>query len=93
LTNFNAGRETGADAGGYGCTVARNHDREGVMSGADPAAPPQPDIPERVECQVCHRQLPAAQALRQEADDYVLWFCGSNCYRKWQEDGAVAQKD
>ncbi|MGD2073972.1 MAG: DUF3330 domain-containing protein [Gammaproteobacteria bacterium] len=57
------------------------------MTASDRREPPKPEAPEQVSCEVCRRQLPAAEALRQEAEDYVLWFCGQECFSKWRSTG------
>jgi hypothetical protein len=42
----------------------------------------------RVACEICLREIPASEARIAEATDYVLYFCGLECYDKWrnQED-------
>ena len=41
-------------------------------------------------CEVCLKEIPHSEAQTSEIDDYVLHFCGIDCYRKWQEEN---QKD
>jgi hypothetical protein len=62
---------------------------EAQMSTDDVIDPAEPRVPERVSCEVCRRELPAEQALHQEAEDYALWFCGHDCYAKWRRDNAA----
>lgn len=45
----------------------------------------RPEEPELLECEVCMAQIPADTHISAESDDYVLHFCGVECYRKWQE--------
>ena len=37
-----------------------------------------------VECEVCMKEIPTSEARSEEASDYVLHFCGLECYEKWQ---------
>jgi hypothetical protein len=41
--------------------------------------------PERVSCDVCLKQVPKSEAQSPEASDYVLYFCGLDCYEKWKQ--------
>lgn len=45
-----------------------------------------------VACEVCLREIPASEASSCEASDYVVHFCGLDCYEKWRKqdshDGA-----
>ena len=38
---------------------------------------------ETVPCEVCLKEIPRSEAKTSEVDDYVLHFCGINCYDKW----------
>ena len=42
-------------------------------------------VPERVPCQVCQHEIPSDDALLFEATDYVVYFCGLECYQRWRE--------
>ena len=37
----------------------------------------------RISCEVCMKQVPASEAKSAEAVDYVVHFCGLDCYQKW----------
>jgi len=41
-----------------------------------------------VACEVCLKEIPASEASSEEATDYVIYFCGLDCYQTWssQED-------
>lgn len=39
---------------------------------------------EQVACGVCLKEVPKSEAMVAEATDYVLHFCGLDCYAKWQ---------
>ncbi len=38
-----------------------------------------------VACEVCRTQIPISEAKSAEAVDYVMYFCGLNCYEKWKK--------
>ena len=42
-----------------------------------------------VPCNVCQHEIPSSEALIAEAVDYVVYFCGLDCYERWrkQRDG------
>ena len=39
---------------------------------------------EMIECSVCLKEVPKSEAKIAEAQDYVQYFCGLECYTKWQ---------
>lgn len=38
-----------------------------------------------VECEVCMKEIPASESMSDEASDYVMHFCGLECYGKWRQ--------
>ena len=36
-----------------------------------------------VSCEVCLKEIPKSEATVAEAVDYFVYFCGSDCYQKW----------
>ncbi len=47
-----------------------------------------------VSCDVCLKEIPPSVAQIEEIGDYVLYFCGVDCYQKWQqENGKAAEKE
>ena len=47
---------------------------------------------ENVPCEICLKEIPRSEAKIEEATDYVLYFCGLDCYKKWlEEDKAKKQ--
>lgn len=38
---------------------------------------------ELIECEICLREVPITEATSPEAADYVVYFCGLECYDKW----------
>jgi len=47
-------------------------------------APEIPSDPDRVACNVCFKEIPLSEAVNEEATDYVVHFCGLDCYAKWK---------
>lgn len=39
---------------------------------------------ERVACDVCLKEVPKSEAMSPEATEYVMHFCGLDCYEKWK---------
>lgn len=44
-----------------------------------------PKEPEHVACEVCMKQIPKDVATSAEGEEYVVHFCGLECYTKWQQ--------
>jgi hypothetical protein len=36
-----------------------------------------------VSCEVCLKEIPKSEASVPEAVDYFVYFCGADCYQKW----------
>jgi Domain of unknown function (DUF3330) len=43
--------------------------------------------PALVSCEVCLKEVPITEATIPEATDYVVHFCGLECYEKWKSQG------
>lgn len=41
-----------------------------------------------VSCEVCLKEIPVSEARSAEAADYVVHFCGIECYVQWKEQEA-----
>ena len=41
---------------------------------------------ELLPCAVCQKEIPKSEALSSEDQDYVLYFCGPDCYENWAAD-------
>ena len=41
---------------------------------------------ELLPCAVCQKEIPKSVALSAEDQDYVLYFCGLECYESWAAD-------
>lgn len=46
----------------------------------------RPELPDKVQCAVCGDEIAPAEAKSVEAQDYVMYFCGLQCYQQWRED-------
>lgn len=40
---------------------------------------------EPVSCRVCHREIPHAEALNIEGQEYTYYFCGYGCFDHWHQ--------
>lgn len=41
---------------------------------------------DKVSCKICLKEIPKSEAKSAEATDYVLYFCGLECYAKWKTE-------
>lgn len=46
----------------------------------------EPIETKKVQCEVCLKEIPKSEAKVAEASDYVMYFCGLDCYENWQEE-------
>jgi hypothetical protein len=47
-----------------------------------------------VSCRVCHREIPFAEALNIEGQEYMYYFCGYGCYDHWRQgEGTQKQRE
>jgi hypothetical protein len=53
---------------------------------------PENQPEELVSCKVCLKEIPRSVASSQEGSDYVLYFCGDNCFVEWQKGLTEADK-
>lgn len=37
-----------------------------------------------VSCEICLKEIPKSLAHTEEAEDYALYFCGLDCFDKWE---------
>jgi hypothetical protein len=51
------------------------------------ATPKRPTEVETVQCDVCMAEIPLSEAKSAEAEEYVMHFCGLDCYDKWRRQG------
>ena len=48
--------------------------------------PDKPKEPEHVQCGMCRKEVPKSEAVVPEAQDYMVHFCGLECYEKWKKE-------
>lgn len=41
--------------------------------------------PEKVACEVCFKEIPISEATSVKATDYIVYYCGLDCYDKWRK--------
>jgi hypothetical protein len=46
----------------------------------------KPTEHETVPCEICLKEIPRSKAKNVEVDDYILHFCGVDCYDKWRKE-------
>lgn len=52
-----------------------------------PTRPELPDNPpSNSRCAACGEQLVPGQSKSVEVQDYVLYFCGLDCYHRWRHE-------
>lgn len=42
-----------------------------------------PDDTQLVSCEVCIKTVPLSESHISEAQDYITFFCGLDCYEQW----------
>lgn len=42
-----------------------------------------------VPCEECLKEIPISEAKVDEANDYVAYFCGLDCYDKWRHENSI----
>lgn len=47
---------------------------------------------QQVACKICLKEIPASEAKSSEAQDYIIYFCGLECYDKWRRRAQSAMK-
>lgn len=39
-----------------------------------------------ISCEMCLSDIPPSASGNSEAEDYVMYFCGIECYAQWKDD-------
>ena len=52
-----------------------------------------PKEPEHVPCNICMKEVPLDEASSFEAVDYVIHFCGLECFNKWKKEKQFQQEN
>lgn len=42
-------------------------------------------VPEVVSCDVCFKEIPLSEATSVKSTDYIVYYCGLECYDKWKK--------
>ncbi len=42
-------------------------------------------VPQQLPCEVCVTEIPVSEAVSEEATDYVVYFCGLDCFDQWSK--------
>jgi len=45
----------------------------------------RPTNVETIQCAVCMKEIPSSEAKNAEVQDYVMHFCGLECYDQWSK--------
>ncbi len=53
---------------------------------------PQYREDELVACEICLKEIPVSEAKNEEAADYVMHYCGLECYAIWQAQQKKSEK-
>jgi hypothetical protein len=51
----------------------------------------QPREPQKVKCEVCRKEIPRSDAQSAEAAEYVVYFCGFDCFHQWKTNRQTPQ--
>jgi hypothetical protein len=54
--------------------------------------PVQSVEPVQLACEVCLKEVPHTEVQLEEASDYVMYFCGLECYAIWREQDKKEQQ-
>jgi len=38
-----------------------------------------------IECAICLEEIPGSTAKGSDAQDYMQYYCGIDCYKEWQD--------
>ena len=45
-----------------------------------------------IKCEICLKEVPKSEAKIAEAQDYVMHFCGLDCYDRWHKKSESESK-
>lgn len=52
---------------------------------------PTPQEPEHIACEVCLKEIPASTGHSAESGDYLHFFCGLECLKRWKRKAQAEQ--
>lgn len=41
----------------------------------------------KLDCEVCMKEIPVSEDQSEEARDYIMHYCGIECYDRWRKSG------
>lgn len=41
--------------------------------------------PDKITCEACFKEIPISEAKSVKATDYIMYYCGLDCYEKWKK--------
>ena len=44
-----------------------------------------------IPCEECLKEIPISETKVDEANDYVAYFCGADCYDKWRHENNTSR--
>lgn len=55
--------------------------------------PERPTEEQHIACEICLKEVPISEAECAEAEDYVVHFCGLDCYATWRKQKGTAEPE
>ena len=43
-----------------------------------------------MSCEICMKEVPIDEALNPETADYIVYFCGLECYEQWISQDVIS---
>jgi hypothetical protein len=90
VASFSARQGTNQEHDARPWSILNAWDQHGITVVAESTRDPdvQPPSP-RIHCEECRKEIPPSELDQPEAEDYVIYFCGLECFEKWREDAEV----
>jgi hypothetical protein len=44
----------------------------------------KPEQDNLIKCEICMKEVPRSESKSAEVEDYVMHFCGLDCFSKWE---------
>lgn len=54
-----------------------------------PYTPPETAL---LTCAICRKEVPFSAAVTPETEDYVVHFCGLDCYEQWKQANTTTHR-
>jgi hypothetical protein len=52
---------------------------------------PKPEVVEKIDRDICMREIPRSEMGVSEADDYILYYCGTEYYEQQAKGGVESE--